>query len=103
MRTMPHHRVQNRGPIRHTRPYPLRHVWVLRRRQQLMLTLEHEWSKNVLKMVTEKTEEERDFEDVLDLLTDLQHYSEQMERREIELDDERFSDEYGFAERAWRE
>ena len=68
-----------------------------------MLTLEHEWSRNVLKMVTDKTVEELDFEDVLDLLTDLQHYSEQMERREIELDDERFSDEYGFAERAWRE
>ena len=68
-----------------------------------MLTLEHDWSKNVLKMVTDKTVEELDFEDVLDLLTDLQHYSEQMERREIELDDERFADEYGDASRLWME
>lgn len=68
-----------------------------------MLTLEHEYSKNTLKVVTDKTVEELDFEDVLDLLTDLQHYSEVMERREIELDDERFSDEYGGAERLWRQ
>lgn len=68
-----------------------------------MLTLEHEYSKNTLKVVTDKTVEELDFEDVLDLLTDLQHYSEQMERREIELDDERFADEYGDGERLWRQ
>lgn len=68
-----------------------------------MLTLEHDWARNTLKLVTDKTVEELDFEDVLDLLTDLQHYSDQMEQREIEMDDERFADEYGLAERAWRE
>ena len=68
-----------------------------------MLTVEHDWVNNVIKVVTDSTVTNLDFEDALDLLTDLQHYSEQMERREIELDDERFADEYGFAERAWRE
>ena len=68
-----------------------------------MLTVEHDWVNNVLKVVTDSTVTNLDFEDVLDLLTDLQHYAERMEQREIEMDDERFSDEYGFAERAWRE
>ena len=68
-----------------------------------MLSLEHDWVNNVLKVVTDSTVTNLDFEDVLDLLTDLQHYAERMEQREIELDDERFADEYGFAERAWRE
>lgn len=66
-----------------------------------MLTLEHEYSKNTLKVVTDKTVEELDFEDVLDLLTDLQRYSEVMEAREIEMDNERFADEYGDGERLW--
>ena len=68
-----------------------------------MLTVEHDWVNNVLKVVTDSTVTNLDFEDVLDLLTDLQHYAERMEQREIEMDDERFADEYGFAERAWRE
>ena len=68
-----------------------------------MLTLEHEWARNTLKLVTDKTVEELDFEDVLDLLTDIQHYANVMEEREIEIDNARFADEYGFAERAWTE
>ena len=68
-----------------------------------MLTIEHSWADNVLKVVTDSTVTNLDFEDVLDLLTDLQHYAERMEEREIEMDDERFADEYGLAERAWRE
>ena len=68
-----------------------------------MLTLEHEWSKNVLKMVTDKTVEELDFEDVLDLLTDIQHYANVMEEREIEIDAKRDADEYGDMYRLRRE
>lgn len=66
-----------------------------------MLTIEHEWKDNVLKVVTDSTVTPLDFEDALDLLTDLQHYTERMEQREIELDDERFADEYGDANRLW--
>ena len=68
-----------------------------------MLTLQHEWARNTLKLVTDKTVEELDFEDVLDLLTDIQHYANVMEEREIEMDGERFADEYGDASRLWRE
>ena len=68
-----------------------------------MLSLEHDWMNNVLKVVTDSTVTNLDFEDALDLLTDMQHYTERMEQREIEMDDERFADEYGDASRLWME
>ncbi|WP_181272786.1 hypothetical protein [Brevibacterium oceani] len=68
-----------------------------------MLTIEHDWTDNILKVVTDSTVTPLDFEDALDLLTDLQHYTERMEEREIELDKHRYSDEYGDGETAWRQ
>lgn len=68
-----------------------------------MLTIEHSWEDNVLKVVTDSTVTPLDFEDALDLLTDLQHYTERMEQREIEMDTARFADEYGDGERLWRQ
>ena len=70
-----------------------------------MLTVEHrkDGEHNYMLLATDKTVEHLDFEDALDLLTDVQDVVQKMEEREIELYYERFSDEYGFAERAWRE
>ena len=68
-----------------------------------MLTTELDKQNNILKFVTDSTVTLLDFEDVLDLLTDVQHYAELMEAREIELDDARFADEYGDASRLWME
>ena len=60
-----------------------------------MLTIEHDKQPNILKLVVDKTVERLDLEDVLDLLTDVQHYAKVMEEREIEIDAERDADEYG--------
>ena len=60
-----------------------------------MLTIEHDRQPNILKLVVDKTVEHLDLEDVLDLLTDVQHYAKVMEEREIEIDAERDADEYG--------
>lgn len=70
-----------------------------------MLTVEHrkDGEHNYMLLATDKTVEHLDFEDALDLLTDVQDVVQKMEEREIELYYERFADEYGFAERAWRE
>ena len=70
-----------------------------------MLTVEHrkDGENNYMLLATDKTVEHLDFEDALDLLTDVQDVVQKMEEREIELDYERFADEYGDMYRLRRE
>lgn len=69
----------------------------------MTLTAEHDTKRNRLKIVTDKTVEHLDFEEANDFLTDLMDVVQKIEEREIELDNLRFADEYGYAETAWRE
>lgn len=69
----------------------------------MTLTVEHDIKHNRLKVVSDKTVELLDFDDAFDFLTDVKHVVERIEEREIELDNIRFADEYGYAETAWRE
>ena len=70
-----------------------------------MLTVEHrkDGEHNYMLLATDKTVEHLDFEDALDLLTDVQDVVQKMEEREIELDYKRFADEYGDMYRLRRE
>lgn len=69
----------------------------------MTLTIEHDREHNRVKLITDKTVEHLDFEEANDFLTDLMDVVAKIEEREIELDNHRFADEYGWAERAWRE
>lgn len=69
----------------------------------MTLTAEHDTKRNRLKIVTDKTVEHLDFEEANDFLTDLMDVVQKIEEREIELDNIRFADEYGYAAGAWTE
>lgn len=69
----------------------------------MTLTIEHDTEHNRLKIVTDKTVEHLDFDDANDFLTDVKNIVGRIEEREIELDNLRFADEYGYANGAWNE
>ena len=64
-----------------------------------MLTVEHDRKNNTMKVVSDKTVEHLDFEAANDFFVDVADVVQKIEELELE----RFADEYGFAERAWRE
>lgn len=69
----------------------------------MTLTVEHDREHNRAKLITDKTVEHLDFEEANDFLTDLMDVVQKIEEREIELDNIRFADEYGYANGAWNE